>query len=163
MTLALVAALTLTGVHGHTPAEYEAWERGWFDRAEVALTPKLLAEWHDMRVRHHVAPAVSTSTQLAPAAHRGMGPGVTDWTGLVSAHFPPSEVATALRVIDCESGGNPNARNASSGAAGLFQIMPHIWAPHFGVDPDSLFAAEVNVAIARRVWEIQGWGAWECY
>lgn len=148
---ALAAVLTLTP---HSAAEFDQWERDWFDRAQVALSPILLAEWRDMQVRHF-------TPQAAPVVHRGMGPNVTDWTGLVSAHFPASEVATALRVIGCESGGNPNAHNPS-GASGLFQVMP-FWADEFGVGRSDLFSAEVNVAVARQVWGRQGWGAWACY
>ena len=52
------------------------------------------------------------------------------------------------RVIQQESGGNPNAVNASSGASGLMQVMPATAAsPGFGVAPlpwDQRFDAEAN-------------------
>ena len=48
----------------------------------------------------------------------------------------------------CESGGDPNAYNARSGATGLFQILN---GPR---DP-----AE-NVALAFRMWQSRGWQPW---
>jgi hypothetical protein len=38
--------------------------------------------------------------------------------------------------------------------------MASVWAPTFGVSYDSLYDPELNVALARRIYDIQGWGAW---
>lgn len=88
--------------------------------------------------------------------------GVDGWWSLVAINFPPDEVDTALRVMACESGGNPKAKNPRSSASGLFQILGG-WADHFGFPREWLFDPEINVETARRVWDIQGWGAWTCY
>ena len=104
-----------------------------------------------------VAPAVAPP---APTEDTGMGNQTTDveqWRGLVSSYF--TNVELALCIVKWESGGNPNARNTSSGAAGLFQVMP-FWAGDFGISYSSLFDPYVNVEIASKIHAIQGWGAW---
>jgi hypothetical protein len=70
------------------------------------------------------------------------GPGATDycetephdwsaeeWRDLVAEHFDPLEqTENALLVMDCESGGNPFAKNPVSTASGLFQFLDSTWA-----------------------------------
>ena len=69
--------------------------------------------------------------------------------------------------MDCESGGNPMAKNPSSGTSGLFQNHPYYWqyrvdrirAYHADKEPDlpadaSIFNPEYNTAVAALlVWE----------
>lgn len=62
----------------------------------------------------------------------------------------------AVSVASCESGLDPNAVNGSSGAAGLFQLMPFHWRDRFDpFDP---------VANARYAFGLSdggtNWGAW---
>lgn len=161
---AVLAVLIFWGAlpaQGHSIDEYEAHKRVLVERMESqGVDSTTVAAYVDWIARHtdheHPAPPLRRSSSISA---QSVG---DSWEGLVRAHFPESELATALRVIECESHGNPNARNPSSGASGLFQVMP-FWADHFGVSRESLFAAEVNVAIARKVWDEQGWGAWVCY
>ena len=91
-----------------------------------------------------------------------MGSGnVEQWRDLVAAYFPADAVDRMLRIMACESGGSPSAKNSRSGASGLLQIMP-FWADHFGIARSDLFDADTNVRIARKVWDQQGFGAWAC-
>jgi hypothetical protein len=78
-----------------------------------------------------------------------------------------SQVDNALNVMQCESGGNPMARNSSSDASGLFQHLPFYW--QYRVDrvrslhPDksgglpadaSIFNPDHNATVAALlVWE----------
>jgi soluble lytic murein transglycosylase-like protein len=87
---------------------------------------------------------------------------VSQWLPLVAGHFNPEDVETALCLIGFESGGNPNARNQSSGASGLMQILPS-WAPKFGVSREDLFKPEINLYIARQLKDDGGWRHWSPY
>lgn len=116
------------------------------------------------RQDHGDAPAVSPSPP--PAAERfvptSRGQRHAD---LVARHFPPSEVATALRVLDCESKGDPSATGLV-GEQGLFQIRPeyHQWRTYrlYG-RWRSLYDAEVNIAVAAALWADTGWAPWSCW
>lgn len=90
------------------------------------------------------------------------------WRDLVEQYFPASDVDYALAVIECESGGDPNAYNPSSGASGLFQHLPQYWderASAAGFAGASIFDPEVN--IAASAWLVYdaadgGWHHWTC-
>lgn len=92
----------------------------------------------------------------------GMGDNAAGWAALVAVFFPADEVDRVVCLIEAESGGNPAARNPGSGASGLMQVMPG-WAGVFGYEPQELFDPSVNLWIARRIRDTQGWGAWSPY
>lgn len=115
----------------------------------------------------HTAPANLTGSDLALATTTSAPPRVTarrasrsrprsvpavpagapsEWRSLVLSL--PWDAGTALRIIQCESGGNPNAYNRSSGATGLFQIL------HGPFDPIA------NVRLAFSMWSSRGWQPW---
>ena len=88
---------------------------------------------------------------------------VEEWRTLVSAYFAPSDVDLALLVISCESGGDPNAVNPSSGAAGLFQHIPRYWperAAAVGLPGAPIFDPVANVAAAAWLVYTVGWSPW---
>jgi hypothetical protein len=111
-----------------------------------------------------VVPPVTTS----PPAPRVVAPPpaprpVEEWRSLVSAYFAQSDVDKALRVIWCESGGDPNAQNPSSGAAGLFQHIPRYWpdrAAAIGLAGASIFDPVANVSAAAWLVYTEGWSHW---
>ena len=91
--------------------------------------------------------------------------GVEQWRELVASIMPADTVERWLRVMACESGGNPNATGAA-GELGLLQIMPY----YHQAKADALFGAGanlydpvVNVSVA---YVISGGGysfsAWTC-
>lgn len=84
------------------------------------------------------------------------------WEGLAYAYWPEEEIATVLRIIECESNGDPQAVNPRSGASGLMQVMP-FWADHFGYEREDLLDPSLNMEMAVLVWQEQGWEAWSCY
>jgi hypothetical protein len=101
--------------------------------------------------------------ETAAAVDRGMGNGASDveqWRPLVAGQFPPPQVDNALCVIRSESGGNPSAKNPSSNARGLFQVMSSVWGPHFGFTHSDFYIPERNVYAAARIWEMDGWSPW---
>lgn len=98
-------------------------------------------------------------------------PAVERWRSLVETFFPSHRVEEALRIIDCESNGDPDAYNPYSGASGLFQFIPSTWAttsPRAGYAGFSPFDPEANVASAAWLaneYQRQGqyyWQAWNC-
>lgn len=96
------------------------------------------------------------------------GPGAEGWRPLVEKYFPADEVDRAIRIMQCESKGDPGARNPSSGASGLFQHMPRYWperAAGAGFSGASVFDPEANIAAAAYlVYDHPGggWKHWVC-
>ena len=118
----------------------------------------LLTDWlHDLNGPYRTPRRPPTGGVGVAASGRGIGSDVEQWRPLVEAFFGANTDA-ALRVMACESGGNPNAVNPFSGASGLFQFMGFWWR---GVwDP---FDPAENVARAAEL--SQGgtdWSAWTC-
>jgi hypothetical protein len=68
-----------------------------------------------------------------------------------------SEAETALKVAKCESGMNEKARNKTSTARGLFQIMASI----HGVKEKWLYDPMINTMIAKSLYDASGWNPWE--
>ncbi len=104
------------------------------------------------------APAVAPRSQVtAPPPPAGTADGVA----AIQAAFADSPgLSWALRVAKCESGYNPRAYNAASGASGLFQFLPSTWNANFPGwniwDPNAQ-------ARAARVFYDQGkTNAWVC-
>ena len=88
---------------------------------------------------------------------------VEEWRSLVSTYFAPEHVDLALTIISCESGGDPNAQNPSSGAAGLFQHIPRYWDARVaaaGMPGASIFDPIANVAASAYLAYSDGWGHW---
>ncbi|MDQ6898506.1 MAG: transglycosylase SLT domain-containing protein [Candidatus Dormibacteraeota bacterium] len=71
--------------------------------------------------------------------------------------------AWALRIAKCESGYNPRAFNASSGAAGLFQFLPSTWRnmPQGKAGKD-VFDPVANAQAAAYYYSTSGAGPWVC-
>jgi len=83
---------------------------------------------------------------------------------LVAEAFP-EDPETAMRIVSCESGWDPAARSRT-GDTGLFQINDIHRAPGGvaeGLTIDDLSDPATNVAIARKLYDTQGWQPWACY
>jgi transglycosylase-like protein with SLT domain len=83
---------------------------------------------------------------------------------IIQQAFAPlgqTAVTWAERVAMCESGDNPTAVNRSSGAEGLFQIMPGTWAgtPYASQSP---FDPVANAKAAAWIYARRGGSAWSC-
>jgi hypothetical protein len=102
---------------------------------------------------------------------RPLRPAVEQWRGLVAQFFSAEMVEPALRIMQCESLGDPKAYNPYSGASGLFQFLPGTWAitsPKAGYQGASPFDPEANTASAAWVAGLyqrlgkNPWAAWSC-
>jgi hypothetical protein len=119
-------------------------------------------------------PAITTSSTLPPPPSIGtnpLKPAVERWRPLVSSYFPAAWVEPALRIVQCESLGDPEAYNPYSGASGLFQFLPGTWAvisPKAGFGGASVFDPEANIGTAAWLasyYQNLGrspWSPWYC-
>jgi len=107
-------------------------------------------------------PEPEVSEEPEQPADSGMGDGVEQWRGLVTAYFGGGLADTALCLMQHESGGNPNAQNSSSGASGLMQVLPS-WAGKFGYNESDLFNPDVNLSISKALYDDGGWSHWSPY
>lgn len=107
------------------------------------------------------APAPAAAVSAPPLYTGGGSP--AEW--MAAAGIPESEWGYVDAIISRESGWNPNATNASSGACGLAQALPCSKVPGNGYDPiDNLRWADGYAkgryggwAAAFTAWQSQHW------
>ena len=100
-------------------------------------------------------------------------PAVEQWrntvtTAILNYGGPASDADRFLRIMQCESRGQPDATNTSSGAAGLMQHMPQYWdqrAISAGYPGSSPYDPTANINLSA--WLIYqasggGWQHWVC-
>ena len=100
-------------------------------------------------------------------------PAVEQWrnavtTAILNYGGPASDTDRFLRIMQCESRGQPDATNTSSGAAGLMQHMPQYWdqrAISAGYPGSSPYDPTANINVSA--WLIYqasggGWQHWVC-
>lgn len=97
--------------------------------------------------RHTTPPPTKRAAAPRPPPTRPNNAGVEQWRPLV-ASYPDWSVDLMLRVMWCESRGNPNADNPRSTANGLFQIL------------DGPFDPAANVSLAHSMWSSRGTQPW---
>lgn len=101
-------------------------------------------------------PPVATAAAIAPVRPIIVMPREEIVSIIASYPWP---LDSALRIVTCESKGDPNAYNRTSGATGLFQILPywHSWRVQPGA---SLWDPAENVRVAYQLWSEQSWQPW---
>ncbi|MEX1249201.1 MAG: lytic transglycosylase domain-containing protein [Acidimicrobiia bacterium] len=159
----LLLALTLfvvfaTPVRADPPECDQAWDRFGVvvrQEARLGLTVERLDEINTF------IPIVETCADES-TGDISWSSGVDAWGPLVAVYFRHEDVERALCLMALESAGDPGARNPTSGASGLMQVMP-FWAGHFGYGVDALFDPFVNLEIAAQIRDQQGWEAWSPY
>lgn len=170
----MLAALALSLLL-HTGSEFAVWQDDWTARAEEAgwvLTVEMTAEWQEMFSRHpeygeEVVPSATQSVAAVAAPPLAVyAPGVEQWRTLVEATFPADRVEWAMRVMACESGGNPLAQHPGSRASGLFQFLPSTWEriirPNLGFTAEQVWDPASNIAAATWLLATEGAGQWVC-
>lgn len=113
--------------------------------------------------------AVSARTPYPTPPPQPISSSVETWRPLVTKYFRPLDVDHVLRIIGCESLGNPSAQNAFSGASGLMQHMPQYWAERSsaaGYPGGNIWDPETNIAVGA--WLLYdapggGWHHWVCH
>ncbi|WP_256728790.1 transglycosylase SLT domain-containing protein [Microbacterium oleivorans] len=87
-----------------------------------------------------------TSSRATPVRYSGGGSS-SDW--LAAAGIPESDWGYVDYIVSRESGWNPNATNASSGACGLVQAYPCSKVPGSGYDPVDNLSWANGYAVGR--------------
>jgi hypothetical protein len=74
----------------------------------------------------------------------------------IRAKFGP-DADLMLKIATCESGLFPGAKNKTSSATGVFQVMSSA----HGVRRDWLTDEDINIAIAKHLFDASGTNPWE--
>ncbi len=163
----------MSPAYAHTTSQLDEWTVDWSKRVwgEGGLSWTLWMQYGDMEVRHPCyfrdeCPPPRTRSQPARRTYSG---GVEQWRNLVATYFRPSDVDRALRIMACESGGDPNIMHDFSNpasASGLFQHLGKYWAARSaaaGYGGVSIFDPTANVAVAAWLRDQPGgWRHWVC-
>jgi flagellar biosynthesis chaperone FliJ len=110
-------------------------------QAQIQSLQSQVGDW-TKRVQHLEAVSASEATQQ-----------VDDWFG---------DWAIPESIVQCESGGDFQAVNPSSGAGGAYQILPSTWELYGGEGPPQNASPEEQSQIAAQIWADSGAAAWEC-
>ncbi|MDX2342860.1 MAG: transglycosylase SLT domain-containing protein [Acidimicrobiia bacterium] len=90
---------------------------------------------------------------------------VERWRPVVDMYFPEDRVDWALRIMACESHGDPQAKNPNSSASGLFQHLARLWperAVAAGWADADVFDPFDNIAVAAWLLDNGGTSHWVC-
>jgi hypothetical protein len=93
---------------------------------------------------------------------------VERWRDLVEHYFHPYDVDEGLRIIRCESGGDPDAKNSRSSASGLWQNLGKYWEGRSraaGIPGADIFDPVASTIVAAWLtYETRGgFHHWTCY
>jgi muramidase (phage lysozyme) len=113
----------------------------------------------DTPVYHTQTPVYHSQTSVV----RAYSARTSTYSGSSSYHSSYSGgYSIPSSIVQCESGGNWNAVNPSSGAGGAYQILPSTWQAYGGTgSPQNASPAEQS-AIAAKIYASSGAGAWVC-
>ena len=178
LSVALVAALSVP-VAG--PVLAARPEPPWLDAVEAldgAMSTEVVdqrARWIDWRARFTELPDWNGPYDLTPRPPAGAagvppgpaqyGPDVERWRPLVATFFLADDVPWAMRVLECESHGDPLAKNPRSSASGLFQHLASYWperAEQAGWPLSDVYDPVANVAVAAWLYYMDGPDHWVC-
>lgn len=173
--IAMMVWLHTPIAEAHSTDELAHFVEHWQDEAGADPTPEDIAEWQDWVDRHpwYFVYTAPTATKRGLSASQPSSPtyagGVEQWRYLVVAYFPADQVDKAMAVMACESGGNPNADNPSSSAAGLFQFLKSTWDNMVPLSvtggsyaSGQVYDPEANVRAAAWLLAAEGWSQWSC-
>ncbi|MEA3501627.1 MAG: transglycosylase SLT domain-containing protein [Actinomycetota bacterium] len=130
-----------------------------------------VAEWETVAAEFPVEAQRTATDVMPPAEAVPVADPVEQWRPLVERYFSPERIEEALSIIDCESNGDPDARNPKSSASGLFQFLGRTWthsSEQAGFQGESPFSPEANIATAAWLVEYSldagdsAWAHWSC-
>lgn len=98
----------------------------------------------------------------------GSGSGLSQyrqWVEEARVMYPyPQDTDKMWRVMQCESGGNPNASGGGGRYLGLFQYAPSTWAGSWNpYRSSSIWDAKSQIFATAKAWSIGMQNQWSCY
>jgi LysM repeat protein len=150
------------------------WPALWWINRHLVKNPSAIQAGQKLRLSawHPVLPWLTRAALAAiPAPAAAPAPSSGDATDTSATQDPaPSSGSYGGApgsfqscVIQAESGGNPSAVNASSGAGGLYGFLPSTWnALGYSGLPEDASVSEQNAAFAKEYAE-SGTSAWSAY
>jgi hypothetical protein len=165
VTAAATLGISLSEIEAETLLSTAATDQG----GEAAVQQAMLDEAR--RRLMEVATVTEDFARAPTVAPSRSVEGAEKWRDLVARYFPPNVVDEAVSVMQCESEGDPTARNRRSGATGLFQFLRGTWqfaAEAAGVghlpptDPEANVAAAAWLVSDTEERGIRRWAHWTC-
>ena len=125
------------------------------EQAAVATLQSNVSSWENQvqQIQAAQAAAAQQAQQAQQASAASAQATVSNWVG---------NWAIPQAIVMCESGGNFNAVNPSSGAGGAYQILPSTWRLYGGSGAPQNASPSQQSSIAAQIWSDSGPSAWAC-
>jgi peptidoglycan hydrolase CwlO-like protein len=122
------------------------------EQAAIATLQSNVSSWEN-QVQQIQAAQAAAAQQAQQASAASAQVTVANWVG---------NWAIPQAIVMCESGGNFNAVNPSSGAGGAYQILPSTWRLYGGSGAPQDASPSQQSNIAAQIWADSGPSAWAC-
>ena len=122
------------------------------EAAAISTLQSNVSGW-ESQVQQIQAAQAAAAQQAQEASAASAQQTVSSWVG---------DWAIPQAVVMCESGGNFNAVNPSSGAGGAYQILPSTWRLYGGSGSPQDASPSEQSQIASQIWADSGPSAWAC-
>jgi predicted nucleic acid-binding Zn-ribbon protein len=119
------------------------------EAAAIQTLQSNVSTWENQVQQIQAAQAAAAQQASAASAQQTVANWVGDW-------------AIPQAIVMCESGGNFNAVNPSSGAGGAYQILPSTWRLYGGSGSPQDASPSEQSSIASQIWADSGPSAWAC-
>ena len=157
LQIAVVDGVTVAHAQGNEQARARAAQQRAAQQAAAQQQRAAQAQAAQQRAAQEQARAAQQRAAQAQAAQQTSAASaqqtVANWVG---------DWAIPEAIVMCESGGNFNAVNSSSGAGGAYQILPSTWRLYGGSGAPQDASASLQSQIAAQIWRDSGPSAWAC-
>jgi peptidoglycan hydrolase CwlO-like protein len=158
---AVIEQRALAGMNALLSSKQAALSKARAAQAAALAATRARAE----ALQHQISKVKAQQAAAAAAAAKASAQAAADAeptppTG--SALGPDGGWAIPYSIVLCESGGQNDPPN-SAGASGYYQIIPSTWQEYGGTGPAAYLAPKSEQdAVAKRIWDGAGPGAWDC-
>jgi septal ring factor EnvC (AmiA/AmiB activator) len=137
----------------HQAAQLEAARQQ--EAAAIETLQSNVSTWESQvqQIQAAQAAAAEQAAEAQQASAASAQQTVASWVG---------DWAIPQAIVMCESGGNFNAVNPSSGAGGAYQILPSTWRLYGGSGSPQDASPSEQSQIASQIWADSGPSAWAC-